>query len=96
MKTALGTTPTFAAPMITGFTVSGIDPANPPLAGTALGGNRVITRMVSNSGNVQGNLELFFQTGNAAPVSQAIDLSPTDTMSTEDIDDTTACSWNNI
>ena len=63
---------------ITAFTISGLDPANPPAAGAALGGNRNINFTIENAGNVNGNLTLSLAVGNAAAVDLFNDIDPED------------------
>ena len=59
-----GTGPTPARiPSITQFSIEGLDPNNPPAAGSEIGGSRSITYNVNDADQVSGNLEVSLQVG---------------------------------
>ena len=76
---APGPQPTpFEAPSISDFSISGLDPNNPPAAGSALGGQRTVSFTVQHPENVSGNLTLSQQTGSAAASNVSTTIDPED------------------
>ena len=69
-------TPTpFQAPAITAFSISGFSSSSPPNAGDNIGGSRTVSRTVTNTGNIQGALELDYRIGSGVWIPIATNLS---------------------
>ena len=83
-------TPTYTAPTISTYSIGGLDPANMPAAGSNLGGSRVVSYTITNSQNVQGNLEIDYRVGTGQWTPIAITIDPGQTSATIDFGTITA------
>ena len=71
-------TPSTPQPRITAFSIDGFDPANPPVAGASLGGNRTARFTIENAAQVQGNMTIGLQIGDGLESDVDSNVDPND------------------